>query len=382
MLDFYSRIRPTFHSLRSCLELGSIFHYIWAICILCVIYETALLSIRLLFSTSFRISRLAPNGKSISLLLDGLQNDQQFLIQSQALHELYQTLISDPAARGKLFSEFIEADLPASRAISVWLVKSLNKFNGLLKEDLAILKSIAKATGPADRRPVESTPTSRHLFAKKKESQVAKLFKRLFPLSQESDSAPASLENLPQKNAIPDILSLKPSSITAHFEEKPLNDGDVDAKNTWISENCKTLCEFTAGRYIVGFTAQYYRSRNVLQDAITPLWIIQSIARLAAVAFEEDNLGQVQFSIDQMLSVLLATLNTLLQLCNTTIDTRIPEISIVETGDEAIERLLHEISAAIEAITAVYETSLDSLLTRETRQSLEAYNRLAQSERQ
>jgi hypothetical protein len=382
-------LRPTFHSLRACIEIGALYQFVWCGAALCLAWEGINLIISILFANSFKVSQQSP-ARPMAVLLDGLEQSGHPLIQEQAVFELHQMLMKDPAEREKLFSEFV-ADVPASKLVSEWLVRRAKKINEALAKDLALLRGVEAAleTDHRDEEPCPA-PTSRRcssgsasIFIVKPESFLSGFVKRLFHHSSAVAVAPLASSNTP---GLPEILKLRTSHVVRPVEEAKAGPAGVQA--SWLSRNVWAMTDYTAGKYLAGFIVQYYRTRSVLQRDNITVWVIQSLARLASVSLTEDRHGQVQFALDQMLAVLLETFFLLLDLHNCPrLDSpisqaRLVELALSDDGDHAFHRLLHEASAAIEEIRTGFEGALEDqpdLLGKETRARLDAYQKLLAS---
>lgn len=382
-------LRPTFHSLRACIEIGGLYHFIWCGAALCFAWEGINLIISLLFANTFKVSQQSLI-RPIALLLDGLEQSGHPLIQEQAVFELHQMLMKDPAEREKIFSEFV-SDVPASKLVSEWLVKRAKKINDALAIDLALLRGVEAAL-EMEHRNEEPRPAlmrqsrssrSASIFIVKPESFLSGFVKRLLHRSGTVPVSPLPSSSTP---GLPEILKLKTSHVLKPVEDVKVGAAGVQA--SWLSRNVWAMTDFTAGKYLAGFIVQYYRTRSVLQRDNVTVWVIQSLARLASVSLAEDRHGQVQFALDQMLAVLLETFFLLLDLHNCprldspVSQARLIELALSDDGDQAFHRLLHEASAAIEEIRTGFEEAFEvqpNLLSKETRSRLDAYQKLLAS---
>lgn len=396
-------LRPTFHSLRACMEPGALLQFAWCALGLAVAWEGVGLAIGLLFANAFRIARQCTGKTGTSaLLLDGLRAPQR-LVREQALFELHQLLMKDPAGRQLLFTEFVEAEQPASKLITEWLIAQASAFNARLQADLALLQAVetrvnAEATEQQGTEPAASRatrPAPIRIFAPQKDSILSGLLRRLLGRpateSMESMSGP-----VPTASAMPAVLALPPKRILAGLEEKaatsPPTAAPLPREEAWQVSLIVHLSRNALGRYAAGLLVQYYRTRAITSDApdcslASALRVIECLARIAAVSLAEDRLGQVQFLLDPLLSALLRTFQALLRLHNAPALSPeaaplLPEISVSEAGDLAFHRLLRECAAALDLVGETFAEAMErqpGLLTAQTRAGLEAYQRLLAS---
>ena len=346
---------------------------------MCVVWEVVNLVVSLLFANSFQISRRTSSG-STALLLDGLKNAPHPLIREQALFELHQLLMKEPAERQRMFREFV-GDTPASRMVVQWLVKTCKEHNEKIKQDLdllcqveAALSSTRASPKAASEEPIVGQDSS--IFAQK-ETTIVGLVRRFIKPSASRESATVKAEG-----GVPAVLAMKRAALLSidSAQQPPAS----TAKESWLSKHARSLVAWPAGRYFAGFLVQYYRNRTIDRSCHLLVWVVESLGQLCVVSYEEDSLGQVQFQLDAAFSVLLEHfflllhLNAVLRPEDTVL---VPEVRLTEDSEQAFARLVQAAAQAIEAVEKVFgEALLDEqrgLLSAATRTSLERFRKLA-----
>jgi len=336
----------------------------------------------LLFANSFRVSQILPD-RSMELLIDGLEHAKHPLIQEQALFELHQLLMKNPHERAKLFSQFFK-DTAVSRIIAEWLLKKLKAFSQLIKDDLGLLRQIEQVLNKPDTESSDApTATTNELnkdhkngsiFQVKQDSWLFALLKQVINSNQSSSHKETKRDDKP---TIPPVLA-----ITQKLKELKCESTGEPQKvliKGWFASNIAGLTSYWPGRYFSGAIIQYYRNRNVDQDHHI-IWIIEALAQLASVSYEEDSLGQIQFLLNDILKGFLEFFFLLIDIHGAPIlsdPARIVEITLSDESELTFHRLLQTCSGAIDELVRVFGESFDkqpSLLSPPTRAILEKYH--------
>lgn len=345
---------------------------------LCLVWECINLVIKLLFANSFRVSQILPD-RSMDLLIDGLEHAKHPLIQEQALFELHQLLMKNPQERAKLFSQFIK-DTAVSKIIAEWLLKKLKTFSQLIKDDLGLLRQIEQVLNKPESEPsdaptatIETNNKDGSIFKVKQDSWLFALLKRVINSNQSLAHKEVKKDDKP---TIPPVLSI--TKKLKEMKSESIGEPQKVLVKSWFASNISTLTGYWPGRYLSGAVIQYYRNRNVDDDHHI-IWIIEAIAQLASVSYEEDSLGQIQFLLNDMLKGLLEFFFLIIDIHGAPIlsdPSRIVEVTLSDESELTFHRLLQTCSGAIDELVRVFGESFDkqpSLLSPATRAILEKY---------